>query len=253
LRATIDWSYDLCIEAEQRVFARLSVFAGGCTLDAAEAVCGFDPIEADDVLDLLASLVSRSLVVADDAGPDTRYRLLETIRQYGEGRLAEIGETGVLCSRHVDHFIGLSVRASPHLVGREELEWGARLAAEVDNYQAAMDFAVGTGDVGRAMELVCGLPSWFLQVNYNAFLDPEAVLALPGAPEHPGSVQALVWAAYGASVVNDYSRALQLVVRSEEPSGGWAPPTATRTLRAFANRSEQRSLSPQASYARPPS
>jgi predicted ATPase len=216
LRATIDWSYELCSEAERRLLARLSVFAGGCTLDAAEDVCGFDPLKADGVLDLLASLVGRSLVVADDTGPDTRYRLLETIRQYGEERLAETGETDVLRSRHVDHLIGFSAQVSPHLTGRDELEWGARLAAEVDNYQAAMEFAVGTGEVGRAMELVSQIPSWILQVNYIVFLYPEAVLALPGAAEHPGSVQALVWAAYGASVDNDYSRALQLIARSEE-------------------------------------
>ena len=89
LRATIDWSYDLCSEAERYLLARLAVFFGGCTLDAVEGVCAGDPIEADDVLVVLSSLVARSLVVADDTGVDTRYRLLETIRQYGEERLVE--------------------------------------------------------------------------------------------------------------------------------------------------------------------
>ena len=93
LRATIDWSYQLLAEPEQRLLARLSVFAGGCTLEAAETVCGGDGIDPDTVFELLANLVARSLVVTEEHGPETRYRLLETIRQYGEERLTEAGET----------------------------------------------------------------------------------------------------------------------------------------------------------------
>ena len=93
LRATIDWSYQLLAEPEQRLLARLAVFAGGATLEAAEAVCSGDGIDPDAVFDLLASLVARSLLVAEEHGPETRYRLLETIRQYGEQRLTERGET----------------------------------------------------------------------------------------------------------------------------------------------------------------
>jgi predicted ATPase/class 3 adenylate cyclase len=104
LRAAIDWSYDLLDEAEQRLLARVAVFAGGWSLEAAEAACAGDPIEGDDVFELLASLVSRSLVVADDQGPDTRYRLLETIRQYGEERLADAGETDLLRRRHAEYY-----------------------------------------------------------------------------------------------------------------------------------------------------
>ena len=85
LRATIDWSYQLLAEPEQRLLARLAVFAGGCTLEAAETVCGGDGIDPDTVFELLASLVARSLVVTEEHGPETRYRLLETIRQYGGG------------------------------------------------------------------------------------------------------------------------------------------------------------------------
>ena len=87
LRATIDWSYQLLAEPEQRLLARLAVFAGGCTLEAAETVCGGEGIDPDTVFELLASLVARSLVVTEEHGPETRYRLLETIRQYGEERL----------------------------------------------------------------------------------------------------------------------------------------------------------------------
>ena len=107
LRATIDWSYQLLAEPEQRLLARLAVFAGGCTLEAAETVCGGDGIDPDTVFELLASLVARSLVVAEEHGPETRYRLLETIRQYGEERLDEAGETERWQARHADYYAGV--------------------------------------------------------------------------------------------------------------------------------------------------
>jgi len=92
LRATIDWSFQLLAGPEQALLAQLAVFAGGCTLQAAEAVCGVGGIDPDMMFDLLAALVARSLVVADDKGLETRYRLLETIRQYGEEHLEAAGE-----------------------------------------------------------------------------------------------------------------------------------------------------------------
>ena len=104
LRATIDWSYDLLDESQQRLFARLAVFAGGCTREAAEAVCAGEPIEGAAVLGLLADLVDRSLVVAERGVLETRYRLLETIREYGEERLVEHGETDALRDRHVRYY-----------------------------------------------------------------------------------------------------------------------------------------------------
>ena len=107
LRATIDWSFQLLSGPEQALLARLAVFAGGCTLQAAEAVCGGDGIDPDAVFELLASLVARSLVVAEESGPGTRYRLLETIRQYGEQRLNAAGETGRWRARHAGYYAGL--------------------------------------------------------------------------------------------------------------------------------------------------
>src|SRR5262249_47791652 len=100
LRAAIDWSYELLVPAEQLLLARLAVFSGGCTLEATEEVCNGDAVEREAVMDLVAGLVARSLVVAEDHRVGTRYRLLETIRQYGEERLAEWGETEILRIRH---------------------------------------------------------------------------------------------------------------------------------------------------------
>ena len=112
LRATIDWSFQLLSGPEQALLARLAVFAGGCTLQAAEAVCGGDGIDPDAVFELLASLVARSLVVAEESGPGTRYRLLETIRQYGEQRLNAAGETGRWRARHAGYYAASSGRSA---------------------------------------------------------------------------------------------------------------------------------------------
>ena len=165
LRATIDWSYDLLSEPEQRLLDRLCVFAGGCTLEAVEAVCAGDPIDVDDVFELLANLVARSLVVADDTGSDTRYRLLETIRQYGEERLAETGDTDALRTRHCDYYTEFAGLVRAHSYGPGQIEWLARLARDHDNLFLAMDYALETHDLDRAMRLLCELPSRSLQVD----------------------------------------------------------------------------------------
>ena len=111
LRAAVDWSFDLLDAQEQRLLARLSIFTGGCTLDAAEAVCSGDSIAEHDVLDLLSALVARSLVVADDTDPtEHRYRLLETIRQYAEEHLDPADRDG-LRQRHAFHYTDFAERA----------------------------------------------------------------------------------------------------------------------------------------------
>ena len=104
LRATIDWSYDLLDDTQRRLLARLSIFAGGCTREATEAVCAGEPIEARAVFGLLGELVARYLVVAERDGLETRYRLSETIREYGEERLVEHGETDGLRDRHARYY-----------------------------------------------------------------------------------------------------------------------------------------------------
>ena len=199
LRATIDWSYDLLTEPEQLLLLRLSVFGGGWTLDAAEAVCSGDPIDADDVLDLLARLVAHHLVEADDSDEQTRYRLLETVRQYGEERLAEVGEIDVVRTRHCDYYTELATQVRDHSDGPGQVEWGARLARELENLLSAMAFALETRDLDRAMGLLCAMPFFGVQVDEPIIFDHEPVLALPGALDHPGSATALLQAAWFAS------------------------------------------------------
>jgi predicted ATPase/class 3 adenylate cyclase len=225
LKAAIDWSYDLLGAAERRLLDRLAVFSGGFTLGAAEAVCAGAPIDAEDVLDLLAGLVARSLVDATSSGATTRYRLLETIRQYAEERLAEAGETDGLRARHADHFVDFAATATPNLYGPAQLEWGARLAAERDNFRAAMAFALAGDDVERAMGLLCQTPAWFNQAGSLVMFEPDPILALTGASEHPGLSRALYEAGFLRWIAGDYAGALEMADQAEAALGrlGQAP------------------------------
>ena len=138
LRATLDWSYDLLTEQERLLLSRLSVFAGGWTLEAAEQVCGGEGMEAWEVLDLLAGLVDKSLVTAETQAGRSRYRLLETVRQYGRERLEESGGEAQIRSRHLNFFLGFAEEAEPKLTRPEQGEWLSRLEAEHVNLRAAL-------------------------------------------------------------------------------------------------------------------
>ncbi len=127
LRATVDWSYSLLIEAERIVFDRLGVFAGGFDAPAAQAVVTGDGIEAWDVLDALSELVAKSMIVAEDtAGDTTRYQMLETMGQYARERLDEAGDTDHWRRRHAEYFALWAEDAGPGLLGPDELVWRAR-------------------------------------------------------------------------------------------------------------------------------
>jgi len=143
LRSLIDWSYDLLNDVEKAFLSRLSVFAGGWTLDAAESVCSGDPVEAWETLDLLASLCDKSLVVSESHDHATRYRLLETVRQYARDRLLERGEGTQWRDRHLTCFTELAEEAEPCLRGSEEQKWLERLETEHDNFRAALEWSQG--------------------------------------------------------------------------------------------------------------
>jgi predicted ATPase/class 3 adenylate cyclase len=186
LRAAIDWSYELCAEPEQRLLARLTVFAGGCTLDGVEAVCTGDGIESDDVFGLLANLVARSLVVADDTETgDLRYRLLETIRQYGEERLAEREETDALRRRHAEYFCEFAGEEAHAMVGPAQVEAGQRFGAEHDNIRTALRHAVDSDDADLALRIVYNLPTLGSQIGKILAFPVDDVIELADASEHP--------------------------------------------------------------------
>jgi predicted ATPase/class 3 adenylate cyclase len=139
LRATIEWSYDLLSEAEQTLFARLSVFAGGCTYDAAEEIAGADP-------DTLQSLLDKSLLRKRESELGPRYWMLETIREYAVERLEESGDADELRRRHAKHFLAFAEETEPYLRGRGSGEWLKRVDAEHDNLRAAMDEFEAVGE-----------------------------------------------------------------------------------------------------------
>jgi predicted ATPase/class 3 adenylate cyclase len=182
LRAAIDWSYELLTPAQQVLLARMSVFAGGCTLDAVEAVCSGEPVDPDDVLDLLAGLVARSLVVAGHDGAVTRYRLLETIRQYGEEHLGP-DEAEALRARHGEHYAQLAEPwlAQWHRTG--DLEWVHRLTDENENLVAAMNFALDSDNADVGLRIGSSVPA-VIQMGFTVAIPVEPALALRGATEH---------------------------------------------------------------------
>jgi predicted ATPase len=138
LRALIDWSYELLNNQEKILLQRLSVFVGGWTLEAAEAVCGGDGIVVGRVLHVLTSLVDKSLVVFEEREEEGRYHFLETIRQYARERLAKTEEAQALGGRHRNHFLALAEMAEPQLTGAEQARWLERLEVEHDNLREAL-------------------------------------------------------------------------------------------------------------------
>jgi tetratricopeptide (TPR) repeat protein len=222
LRATIDWSYQLLAEPEQRLLARLAVFASGCTLEAAETVCGGDGIDPDTVFELLANLVARSLVVTEEHGPQTRYRLLETIRQYGEERLDEAGETDRWQARHADYYVGF-LQQIRHRGRREEVFWAVRLSAEQDNLLAAWSWAIDTRNIDTAFRMLAGFAPSEVSSRCPLLLDGEAALELPGAADHPGYPLAVAVSARFASRRGDVTVTEELCRGAAEANEGRDP------------------------------
>jgi predicted ATPase len=150
LRATLQWSYDLLSEPERELFGRLSVFAGGWTLAAAETMCDEGPVKAGEVVDLLSALVEKSLVVVEDSPSDAgglRYRMLEPIRQYALERLTEGGGAEETRRQHAAYYLGLAEEARPKLRAAAQVEWLQRLDRENGNLRAALSWAISTGEM----------------------------------------------------------------------------------------------------------
>ena len=161
LRGAIDWSYNLLLESERVLLRRLSVFAGGWTLEAAESVCAGGSVEAAAILDLLTSLVDKSLVLAETKRGEARYRLLETVRQYGNDRLQEAAELTDLQRWHFDWYLGLAERAEPELGGPHEDVWGERLEEEHANLRSALEWGMTQDVNGEPVLRLAGALGYF--------------------------------------------------------------------------------------------
>ncbi len=153
LRGLIDWSYGLLSEAERELFRRVSVFVGGWTLEASVAVCAGVDVDRYDIVELLGRLVDKSLCLIDGEGSDPRYRLLETIRQYGFEKLAETSEGQVVRARHRDFYLGFAEDAEPRLQGPEQVAWLQRLEADHDNLRAALRWSLDCDETEAALRL----------------------------------------------------------------------------------------------------
>lgn len=158
LRAAIDWSHDLLTADERSLLRRLSVFAGGWTLEAAEAVTAGDDLDLPAILDLLSQLVDKSLVTIDDAGVETRYGMLETIRRYASERLEASGEEEPVLVRHRDWYCALAERAERELEGADQARWMDLVEAEHDNLRTALELGLSGGDgTGPALRTAAAL------------------------------------------------------------------------------------------------
>ncbi|MFG2652242.1 BTAD domain-containing putative transcriptional regulator [Streptomyces sp. NPDC048436] len=165
LRGVVDWSHDLCDERERSLWAGVSVFAGGFDLAAAEAVCPGEDTTREDIVDVLAALAHKSLLTVDTTGPRARYRMLETLRQYGQDRLRERGGDISLRGRHCAYYADMTARAAARWCGPDEVAWLARLRLESPNLRAALDFCVtGKGDATAGLAIAASLTRtryWF--------------------------------------------------------------------------------------------
>jgi predicted ATPase len=221
LRATLEWSYALLAEPEQRLFDRLAVFAGGWTLEAAEAVGAGDGIESADVLELLIHLVDKSLVVAQEGlRGEAWYRLLETLREYGWEGLTRSGGADATLRRHVAFFLALAERAEPELMGAEQRVWLGRLEHQHDNLRAALRWTMESGEAELGLRLA-GALGWFWSFHGHYSEGRRWLEGLLGVAGGGGAAalaatraKALSSAGHLAIYQGDYSRAAALLEES---------------------------------------
>ena len=212
LRALIDWSYDLLDDNQKVLLRRLSVFAGGWSLSAAEAVCAGGEVQEWEVLDLLTALVDKSLVTVEEQEEGTtRYRLLETVRQYARDRLMESSGGEALRERHRDYFLTFVEEAKANVVRPQPAEWLNRLDAEYDNLRAALDWCLDRHAGAEIAMRMAGALAIFWGMRGRASEGRRylsAALSLPGA-DAPTEVRAdaLGWVGGLARMQGDYGSA----------------------------------------------
>jgi predicted ATPase/DNA-binding CsgD family transcriptional regulator len=216
LAATVEWSHDLLSQAEKLLFRRLAVFAGGWTLEAAEAVCSGQGLQVEEVFDRLSRLADQSLVVVEDQETVARYRLLETLRQYGWQRLEAAGEAAMLRDRHLDWYLALAQRAHAAFNGPAQSTWLTVLEREHDNTRAALRWCLDSGAIDKALDLAAAY-AYFWEVRGHRYrtegrrwLDDALALSSPTAAS-PSRARAAYWAGTFAAQQFDFPRAVLLL------------------------------------------
>ena len=239
LEASVEWSHALLSDAERVVLRRLSVFAGGFTLDAAEAVCSGDGVEELAVLDLVTALADRSLVVVDDDG---RFRLLETIRDYARHKLSDASEVIALRDRHLAFFLAMAVDAEPRLEAPAALDAADALEADHDNLRAAMEWSVESASTDTAFRLVAALPLfWLLRDHVAEGIDRvEAAVALEGGTPALRCRALLAGSFGGGRTAGPATRSRRLLAEGLELSRRIGDHRAEGRLMLWAGRDAQR-------------
>lgn len=215
LRALVDWSYDMLSDDEKRVLNRIGMFAGGFDLAAAEFVCGAEPLTDFDVLDLLASLVEKSLVMLDEQGETPRYRTLETIREYAREKIGESGEMELIAARHCEHYFAFAKDANRGLKGEEQVAWTRRVEDDLDNLRGATALALtGAVDPFIAVKFAVAMMGFWLLRGYSTEGRSlvKAALALPKIQESDmAQAHALYVGAALAESQSDYVEATRML------------------------------------------
>ncbi|MGH8796957.1 MAG: hypothetical protein ACREXI_07870, partial [Caldimonas sp.] len=215
LRALVDWSYELLNEAERAVLDRLAVFVGGFALEAAEQVCAAEAVDGDDVLDLLGSLVEKSLISLDERDAGARYRMLETIRDYAREKLEQRGSAAAAAVSHCEHYFKMAKEANVGLKGPDHAVWIERVETELDNLRSAMSLALAGGvDAFIIVKFAVALQGFWILRGYcsEGRRLVKAALALPaiGASEL-AQAHALYVGAALAEGQSDHAEALQML------------------------------------------
>jgi predicted ATPase/class 3 adenylate cyclase len=217
LRAAIDWSYDMLAAGDRAVFDRMSVFWGGCTFAAAQAICSGDRIDEMQVVEALSSLIDKSLVVPDRCDHATRYRQLETVRQYAEERLVASGKADVVRERHARYFAAFARDAGRGLWSSDEMVWAQRVEADLDNVRAAVSWAVAADETDLAMRTAAALVTQAVERPAWATASiAEQALSASGADTHPLRAIVMGEAAWSAVRIGDIDRAHTLLEESLE-------------------------------------
>jgi tetratricopeptide (TPR) repeat protein len=212
LQAAIDWSYELLSTPEQNFFQRLSVFVDGWTLEAAESVCSDANIKSEDILDLLTLLINKSLVNTEALQSETRYGMLETIRQYANGKFVGSDENNLLRDHHLAYYLNLAETAAPHLTRPEQVEWLARLDSDYENLRAALEWGLTKESPESSLCLCAALGRFWLIRCYwkegstwleRALEKPSAELS---AIENTARARALYQDAAIANVLDNLER-----------------------------------------------
>ena len=229
LRALVDWSYELLQDNEKLLLRRLAVFVGGFDLQAAEKVCGVEPIEDFEVLDLLGSLVDKSLVMAEEREEGTRYRMLETIRDYAADKLKGEGEEAEAAVRHCEYYYGLAVEARDGIDGADQPQWLTRLEAELDNLRASISLALSgvTEDPVLPVKMAVQLQGFWILRGYitEGRRVVKAALEMPAVQEFAlAKAHALYVGAALAVNQSDHAAALEMLEASLELHRGLGEP-----------------------------